>query len=80
MGKHLNKEIVQNMQVSLWINIKQRNSTKYVGVIMDKHSTKYGGVKEINKEIQNMQVSLWINIKQRNSTKYVGAIMDKHLS
>ena len=37
------------MQVSLWINIKQRNSTKYVGVIMDKHlkqrnSTKYVGV------------------------------------
>ena len=30
-------------------NIKQRNSTKYVGVIMDKH---------LNKEIvQNMQVS-----------------------
>ena len=58
------------MQVSLWINIKQRNSTKYVGVIMDKH---------LNKEIvQNMQVSLWINIKQRNSTKYVGVIMDKH--
>ena len=51
------------MQVSLWINIKQRNSTKYVGVIMDKH-------KHYNKEIvQNMQVSLWINIKQRNSTK-----------
>ena len=28
------------MQVSLWINIKQRNSTKYVGVIMDKHLSK----------------------------------------
>ena len=57
------------MQVSLWINIKQRNSTKYVGVIME----------TLNKEIvQNMQVSLWIDIKQRNSTKYVGVIMDKH--
>ena len=40
MDKHLNKEIVQNMQVSLWINIKQRNSTKYVGVICDKHLNK----------------------------------------
>ena len=33
----MDKHLVQNMQVSLWINIKQRNSTKYVGVIMDKH-------------------------------------------
>ena len=78
------------MQVSLWINIKQRNSTKYVGVIMDKHLSKeivqnmqvlWINImdKHLNKEIvQNMQVSLWINIKQRNSTKYVGVIMDKH--
>ena len=53
------------MQESLWINIKQRNSTKYVGVIMvnikQRNSTKYVGVimdKHLNKEIvQNMQVS-----------------------
>ena len=41
MDKHLNimdkHQTKKNMQVSLWINIKQRNSTKYVGVIMDKH-------------------------------------------
>ena len=37
MDKHLNKEIVQNMSVPLWINIKQRKSTKYVAVIIDKH-------------------------------------------
>ena len=28
---------LRNSTKYVWINIKQRNSTKYVGVIMDKH-------------------------------------------